>query len=91
MRDADHNGASIGEEIVDAIRYGDAGGIGAEIMIVDEARGQVPARPVILEIADQLALLGVDANNGETAALESVAKITQVKERDCGRWRVSCD
>jgi hypothetical protein len=80
MRDADHDGASIGEQIVDAIRYGDAGGIGAEIVIVDQARGQVPARSSILEIADQFALLGIDANDGETAALESVSKIAEVEE-----------
>jgi hypothetical protein len=39
MRDADHHGASIGEQIIDAIGNGDAGGIGAEIVIVDQTRG----------------------------------------------------
>ena len=39
MRDADNNGTSVGEQIVDAIGNGDAGGIGAEIVIVDQTRG----------------------------------------------------
>src|SRR5215831_3614008 len=80
MRDADHDGTSISEEIIDAVWYGDTGGIGAEIVIVDQARGQIPARPGILKGADQFALLGVDANDGETTALKSVAKIAQVEE-----------
>ena len=35
MRDADHNGASIGEQIINAVRDGDARGVGAEVVIVD--------------------------------------------------------
>ena len=38
MRDADYDGASIGEQIVDAIGDGDAGGIGAVVVIVDQTR-----------------------------------------------------
>ena len=37
MGDTDHNGASIGEQIVNAIRDGDAGGVGAEVVIIDQA------------------------------------------------------
>src|SRR5262245_17124212 len=35
MRHADYDGAAIGKQIVDAIGDGDAGGIGAEVVIVD--------------------------------------------------------
>jgi hypothetical protein len=35
MGDADHDRASIGEQIIDAIRDGDASGVGAEVVIVD--------------------------------------------------------
>ena len=35
MGDADHNGASIGEQIINAVRDGDAGGVGAEVVVVD--------------------------------------------------------
>lgn len=80
MRDADYDGASIGEEIIDAVGYGDAGGVRTEVVIVDQAWGQVPTRPGILESADQFALLGVDANDGVTAALKSVSKIAEVEE-----------
>ena len=33
MGNADHDGASIGEQIIDTVRHGDAGGIGAEVVI----------------------------------------------------------
>ena len=96
MRDAHHDRASIGEQIVDAVRDGDTGGIGAEIVIVDQARRQIPARAGILEVADQFALLGIHANDGKAAALESVSKIAEIEELivavgTSGRWRVSCD
>jgi hypothetical protein len=45
MGDADHDGPSIGEQIIDAVRDGDARGIGAEVVIVDPAGRQIPARP----------------------------------------------
>jgi hypothetical protein len=35
MGDADHNGASIGEPIINAVRDGDVRGVGAEVVIVD--------------------------------------------------------
>ena len=37
MGDTDHNGASIGEQIINAVRDGDARGVGAEVVIVDQA------------------------------------------------------
>ncbi len=70
MRDAHHDGSSVGEQIVDAAREWHSGGIGAEVVIVDQAGRQIPARPGIFEIADQFAFFGIDANDGETAALE---------------------
>jgi hypothetical protein len=80
MGDADHDGASMGEQIIDAVRDGDARGIGAEVVIVDPAGRQIPARPGIFEIADQFTFFGIDANDGETAALKSVAQIAEVEE-----------
>jgi hypothetical protein len=80
MGDADHDRASIGEQIIDAIRDGDASGIGAEIVIVDPAGRQIPTRAGIFERADQFTFFGIDANDGETAAVKSVAKIAQVEE-----------
>jgi hypothetical protein len=78
MRDAHHDRSSIGEQIVDAVWDGDAGGVGAEIVVIDQAGRQIPARARILEVADQLALFGVDADDGQGAALEALPKITQL-------------
>src|SRR5258708_3808992 len=80
MGDADHDGASIGKQIIDAVRDGDARRIGAEVVIVDPAGRQIPARPGIFEIANQFTFFGIDANDGETAALKSVAQIAEVEE-----------
>ena len=80
MGDADHDRASIGEQIIDAIRDGDASGIGAEVVIVDPAGRQIPTRTRIFEMADQFTFFGIDANDGETAALKSVSKIAEVEE-----------
>jgi hypothetical protein len=80
MGDTDHNRATIGEQIIDAVRDGDARGIGAEVVIVDPAGRQIPARTGIFEIADQFAFFSIDANDGETMALKSVAQIAEVEE-----------
>jgi len=80
MGDADHDPPAIGEQIIDAVRDGNARGIGTEVVIVDPAGRQIPARPGIFEIADQCAFLGIHANDGETAALKSVAQVAEVEE-----------
>jgi hypothetical protein len=49
-------------------------------VIVDQAGTQIPARTGIFEIADQFTFFGIDANDGETAALKSVSKIAEVEE-----------
>ena len=64
MRDAHHDRSSIGEQIIDAVRDGDAGGVGAEIVVVDQSGIQIPSGARILEVADQFALFGIDANDG---------------------------
>ncbi len=71
MGDTDHDRPSIGEQIIDAVRDDDARGIGAKVVIVDQTGRQIPARPGIFEIADQFTFFGIDANDGETAALKS--------------------
>jgi hypothetical protein len=49
-------------------------------VIVDQAGRQVPTGTGISEMADQFALFGIDANDRETTARESVAKVTEVEE-----------
>jgi hypothetical protein len=61
MGDTDHNRASIGEQIVNAVRDGDAGGVGAEVVIVDQAGRQAPTGTGISEMADEFALFGIRA------------------------------
>jgi hypothetical protein len=80
MGDTDHNRASIGEQIINAIRNGDARGVGAKVVIVDQAGRQVPAGTGVFEKANEFALFGIDANDGETTTRESVAKVTEVDE-----------
>ena len=80
VRDADRDRPSIGEQIVDAVRNGDAGGVRAEVVIVDQAGRAIPSRPGVLEVADQFALFGVDADDGQPPTLEAIAKIAEVEE-----------
>lgn len=67
MGDANHDGASIGKDVVHAVRDGDTGGVQAKVVIVDQARGEV-------------ALFGVHADDGESLSLESVSQIAEVEE-----------
>ncbi len=80
MRDAHHDRPSIGEQIIDTVRDGDAGGVGAEVVVVDRTGRQIPTRAGILEVADQFALLGVNADDRQAAALKSVSKVAEVEE-----------
>jgi hypothetical protein len=80
VRDAHHDRSSIREQIIDTVRDGDAGRVGAEVVVVDQAGRQIPTRAGILEVAHQFALLGIDADDGQTAALEALPKIPEVEE-----------
>jgi hypothetical protein len=61
-------------------RNGNPNRVRAEIVIVDQEWRKIPAPTGVLEVAHQFPLLGVDADNGLAAALESVAKIADVEE-----------
>ena len=50
-------------------------------MIIDATRGRIPTTARIFEIADELALLAVDADDGQMTALETVAQLDQMAER----------
>ena len=80
MGDTDHQSASIVVHIVNAVRDGDADGIGAEIVIVNAPRGAFPAALRIFEVAHQFALLAIDADNGQMAPLKAVAQMGDVFE-----------
>ena len=40
----------------------------------------IPAHARVLEVADQFAFFGVDANDGQAASLEALTKIAQIEE-----------
>ena len=61
MRDAYRDRSSIGEQIIDAIRDGDTGRVGTEIVIVDQTGRYIPTRSGIFERAHQFTLLRADA------------------------------
>ena len=70
MRDAYKDRASVGEQIIDAIRDRDADGIGTEIVVIDAHRSAIPLDAIVFEIADQFSLLGIDADDRKALALK---------------------
>ena len=66
--DADGDEAAVGQRVVDAVGDGQAGGMGAEVVIVDRDRGRFPAHAGVAEASDQLFLLAVDTENRGVAA-----------------------
>jgi hypothetical protein len=71
MRDAYKDRASVGKQIIDAVRDRDADGIGTEIVIIDSHRRAIPLDAIVFEIADQFSLFGIDADDGKTLALKA--------------------
>ena len=49
-------------------------------MIVDQARRAIPACARVLEVADQFALFGVHADDGQALPLEPIPQIADVEE-----------
>ena len=65
MRDAYEDRASVGEQVIDAVRDRDADGIGTEIVIIDAHGRSVPLDAIVFEIADQFSFFGIDADDGK--------------------------
>lgn len=80
VRNTDDNGTAVGERLVDAVRDGNAQGIGAEVVIMNRPGGVIPASAVVFEVSDQFALLGIDADDGQVAPPKTVAQIGNVIE-----------
>src|ERR1700747_1809408 len=66
--------------IINAIRYGAAGRVLPEIMGVDYITRQRPSGSGIGEIADQLFLLGIDADNGKVLVGKKLDPVLRVME-----------
>jgi hypothetical protein len=71
VRDADADGAAIVGWVVNAVGNAHAGGIGAEVVIVHWNRRAIPFRSGVLEVADQLAFLAIDADDRKTLPLKA--------------------
>ena len=65
---ADEDGAQVGGHVVDAVRNREAVRIRRKVVIRDALRRTIPRHAGILEVADQLLLLGVNAHNGQISA-----------------------
>ena len=65
---SDEDGAGIGAQVVDAIGDGDAASEGTQVVVVDLLGIAVPFGAGVLESADQLLLLGIDADDGDVFA-----------------------
>jgi hypothetical protein len=59
---------------------GNANGVRAEVVIVDQKWRETPSPAGVLEVAHKFPLLGVDADDRLATAFELVPKITDVKE-----------
>ena len=71
MRDADEDGASVGEQVIDTVRDRDADGIGTEIVIIDAHGRAIPLGAIVLEVADQFSFFGIDADDGKPLAVKA--------------------
>ena len=70
---ADEQVATVVLDVVDAVGQGDALGFGTEVMVVDEGGLLAPGGAGVLEVADQLPLLRVDADDGRAGSGEGLA------------------
>ena len=73
VRDADDNGASVGEGLVNTVRDGNADGIGPEVMIMNGPGIAIPASAVVFKVSDEFTFFSVDADDGQTAPPKAVA------------------
>jgi len=71
MRDAHEDRASVGKQVVDTVRDRNADGIGTEIVIIDAHGCPVPLGAIVLEVAEQFSLFGVNAYDGKPLALKA--------------------
>lgn len=71
MRDPYIDRASVGEQVVDTVRDRDTNGIRTEIVIIDAHGRAIPLDTIVLEVADQFSLFGIDADDGKALVLKA--------------------
>ena len=74
------NRAAIGLRIVDATVNADAFGGGAEVVIIDGRGSSLPFSAGVLEVANQLSLFGIHAQNRIAALLELIPLPAEIAE-----------
>ena len=80
MRDADAYAAAIVRRVVNAVGDAHAAGLGAEVVIVHQNGRAIPFGSAILEVADHLPFLAIDAEDRKTLSLEARAQRADMLE-----------
>ena len=80
MGNADDKSATVFGEVINPIGNRDTDGVGAEVVIENTARTAFPTLAWIFEVADQLAFLGVHADDGQVTSLEAPAQLGEIFE-----------
>src|SRR3989442_13891814 len=84
--DTDGHAPAIGEQIVHAVRNGHADRLRAKVVIVDHAGLPTPPGAWVLEGADQFALFGIHADDGQASTLEAMAQVTDIEKLLVSIW-----
>ena len=69
--DANADGATVVRRVIDAVGDAYPAGVREEVVIVHQNRRAIPLSAGVLEVADHLTFLAVDADDGQTASLEA--------------------
>jgi hypothetical protein len=69
--DADADGAAVVGRVVNAIGDAHPAGVGAEVVIVHQNGQTIPFGAGVFEVADQFALLAIDADDRKALSLEA--------------------
>jgi hypothetical protein len=72
VRDADAHSAAVIRRVVNAVGYAHSAGIGTEVVIVHPNWRATPFYAGVFEVANQFALLAVDADDGKALTLEAI-------------------
>src|SRR6266853_1481364 len=68
----EHGSDEVVRRVVNPVGNDYAAGVRAEVVIVHQNRRAIPFGASVLEVADQFALLTVDADDGNALALEAL-------------------
>ena len=90
MGDSQKDRAAICEEVIDSVGDGNADGVRAEVMIIDEDGRATPSCSWIFEVADKFTLLRIYADDGMIPTLETGPQFGDVFELLIAVWAGVC-